>query len=1031
MSKKIKEIEIEAFRAYKDLQKFELIHKESGEIANLVAIYAPNGYGKTSFFDAIEWAITNKIGRFEGKTPTSEEVKEEVSFILKNKDSEKKQGRVKIVDEQDNFIEVKTKEIIRNMKGDYRERGELLISPSLQTILEEKDTFCVTNLLAHDKITGFLQNYTGEEKTAALRIMWDKNKFSDIADKLDMMCRELDKRLIALQKNIKDKEKELKQFKFENNHSDKLKEIMTEYINKHNVLLNITDLEYSNIDSILEVIQQYSNSSNSEEESLIKSIDTYQRLISENPLYLKDLLEIETLKENKISCEKEIFLINEINTRKNKLELLKLQNLNLETLIRNLPRYYEIIETITKLNNEIGFATKNKNILKEELINLDKKTIELKKKINDIKEVKEQISIEKEQIIGDYNIYQHSLNAKLRYSRLIEKGNYIIEQRKKCKNKILHEMNALMDFQKDKKKIELVEKLLSHSVLQNTQGLLDLQNELHLLVENNSTLASNKRKLIELLSQMEQIQEYGKTVIIESQTDKCPLCHMKYDNNEKLLERINTGLENDIQISSINTQIEKNNNRMKELEETIQELTVKIDDEIQVVFNSYQNQYAFADHKETRILGKRNIWMNLLEQQSNTCQNILNRNNGLYIFEGDHINETLEQFTYKSDLLIQECNNLEKELAARISEMEVCQSNLHNIELNIVQNQSILDENLISKEYIEMKELLINNKLYKSEYSNQEMLLVLEEEYKTVNELVDSLSISIESDSKRIKKTKEESEKNLQAIHMRLTELEVRSNSYLSRCKELGINEDIDNIDRSLQNGKQQLEDKKENLNQKMILEKQLLLYLNDLKEQKLWLNKKTEIEYMNLEYLKLEKHLLRLNEGKDIVENFIVEQTNMYFNSELINQIYSKIDPHPTMKHIKFKVDRTKKGIKTHIYAYDVDEHNSMSPVVYLSSAQVNILSLCIFLSKVLSEKNITFNTIFMDDPIQHLDGINLLAFIDLLRTLTTEMGRQVVISTYNEQFFNLLQTKMSDEYYPTRFIRLDSTGVICEGKN
>lgn len=49
MSKKIKEIDITAFRAYKDVQKFDFIHKNSGNIANLVAIYAPNGYGKTSF----------------------------------------------------------------------------------------------------------------------------------------------------------------------------------------------------------------------------------------------------------------------------------------------------------------------------------------------------------------------------------------------------------------------------------------------------------------------------------------------------------------------------------------------------------------------------------------------------------------------------------------------------------------------------------------------------------------------------------------------------------------------------------------------------------------------------------------------------------------------------------------------------------------------------------------------------------------------------------------------------------------------
>lgn len=65
MNKKIKEIDISAFRAYKNMQKFNFIHKKTGEIADLVTIYAPNGYGKTSFFDAVEWAITERIGRLE------------------------------------------------------------------------------------------------------------------------------------------------------------------------------------------------------------------------------------------------------------------------------------------------------------------------------------------------------------------------------------------------------------------------------------------------------------------------------------------------------------------------------------------------------------------------------------------------------------------------------------------------------------------------------------------------------------------------------------------------------------------------------------------------------------------------------------------------------------------------------------------------------------------------------------------------------------------------------------------------------
>ncbi len=85
MNKKIKEIDIEAFRAYKDIQKFNFMHNGSGNIADLVAIYAPNGYGKTSFFDAVEWAVTGNIERLNTGKPIKEEVRNEKGYILKNK----------------------------------------------------------------------------------------------------------------------------------------------------------------------------------------------------------------------------------------------------------------------------------------------------------------------------------------------------------------------------------------------------------------------------------------------------------------------------------------------------------------------------------------------------------------------------------------------------------------------------------------------------------------------------------------------------------------------------------------------------------------------------------------------------------------------------------------------------------------------------------------------------------------------------------------------------------------------------------
>jgi exonuclease SbcC len=62
--RRIRSIEISAFRAYKSQVTFDLD-------AEVVVLYGQNGLGKTSFFDAIDFACTGRIGRLQGRSKTS------------------------------------------------------------------------------------------------------------------------------------------------------------------------------------------------------------------------------------------------------------------------------------------------------------------------------------------------------------------------------------------------------------------------------------------------------------------------------------------------------------------------------------------------------------------------------------------------------------------------------------------------------------------------------------------------------------------------------------------------------------------------------------------------------------------------------------------------------------------------------------------------------------------------------------------------------------------------------------------------
>ncbi len=83
MRKKIKEKEV--FRVNKEKQIYSLLNETTGDIANLVVVYAANGSGKILFFNVIEWLMTSKSGRLN-TLGAIEEVsqKDRIELILNN-----------------------------------------------------------------------------------------------------------------------------------------------------------------------------------------------------------------------------------------------------------------------------------------------------------------------------------------------------------------------------------------------------------------------------------------------------------------------------------------------------------------------------------------------------------------------------------------------------------------------------------------------------------------------------------------------------------------------------------------------------------------------------------------------------------------------------------------------------------------------------------------------------------------------------------------------------------------------------------
>lgn len=199
--------------------------------------------------------------------------------------------------------------------------------------------------------------------------------------------------------------------------------------------------------------------------------------------------------------------------------------------------------------------------------------------------------------------------------------------------------------------------------------------------------------------------------------------------------------------------------------------------------------------------------------------------------------------------------------------------------------------------------------------------------------------------------------------------------------------------------------------------------------------NEERKVELRNKEEQLKEETQKRdlINDERARLQKYLEDFVKGFFQLDIINKLYNTIDPHPEYKQIDFKCDFKNKDPRLNVVMYSVkDGHDTIVPNLYFSTAQINILSFCIFLAKALyakTDKNEDLGCIFIDDPIQALDDINVLSMIDLLRNVAYSLDKQIILTTHDRNFFELLKKKVPAELFGSRFLELKQRGVFCEG--
>jgi exonuclease SbcC len=1046
---KFKKVEIQAFRAYDKAEDgtFDFIRKEDGKSADFISLYAPNGFGKTSFYDAVEYGITNNIDRFLRKgngKDTFNSVKSERNirsnnkqyFLRNNYSAEDLPSYIKLYKVgEERPIETKIEKPKRSDGYDYKFDPKETINKEFKAVI-----------LSQEWIDAFLKEEKPEGRYETFIEYFGDKKIDEYYKKLTSLIAFNKKKIETLVKDLNDIQLELK---FEgdkdvlkkinekiislNKVGEQLKEIdqsfsETEALNLSNTISERTsDLDFE-IKKTTEHIKYLDIffSGNDEIEGMTKyfesknQIESLEKQIKENNTILEKF-------DKKQKCTNEIDSIKKLN------EELSTKKQNLESLKIDFKEYEKIIKEISgkrkeneELKNELSAITLILNALKQNESENTTKQSSVQKQISDL-----------EKTISE--------TPKLKES--IDNTN---EKLQELSTKLVDIQAKILSLEKEKSLVEIPINNLKTSIQEINTGVYpsisdeaysDNEKIIEELTQIEKSLTTEKSNLNEINSKIEASENFqkeveqfiskGSEIVNKSQTSACPLCEQQYGSfsalaskiaNNSLLSNLLSSLlnERDVKnkkITQLNESLKLNRERLisettKKLEEIEKKRATILDD-----LKKHSDSKAFLTKEielNTIILNETLLKLNgktieefekekqgSLSKLKLEIESLIKKNGEL---KSSVIAESLklDNLKEKSAKLLAELDRLNKE-AIFIRVVEFFKVNYPEVEIN---------ENVLTEE---LAKTLRNIK------SNINKEINLKKEIEDLNNTINSFK------SEDVKKQNELIEKSKELYIKIITGFEQEVKSKLG----------IELKEYNLELFTKFLEDRKKKSNEeinKMELK---------IKDYNLLAKLKENVEpYLKYEDAKIKDKdtkskidFLKNKIGKELdnelksVADYLAQQIDSFFYEGLINELYRKIDPHPDYKTVTFKCDFSDTKPKLNVCVYHEKQDELIIPNLYFSTAQLNILSLSIFLAKALNAKDnkgIPIECIFIDDPIQSMDSINILSTIDLLRSIVVNHKKQIILSTHDENFHNLLKKKMPSNLFNSKFMELETFGKV-----
>lgn len=1023
--RKISKITLENFRGYLGIKEIDF-NNSNNEPADFVCIYGKNGFGKTSLFDGFEWFFTGEIYLL------AEELKDNVSRykgnILKNKyacASDRAGIGIVYSDGTKGHRTVVKKQNSINDYGKGRGSGEY------------KDLLNKKQILPHSKIDSFVYANSPESMFNEWGNFWDPDKKQ----------RNLFKSIFNVYKEINDKtkkcEEQLRQLL--NDLSTLNIEIRVEEFNllisEYNEMvirgseklqqLKYVDNKKIDFDIILAIEKKVEplTSYISSRKYISEQCDYLKKYYNHYKQYEKNEEELYYRKKRWRSiikkCEEKSELLEKKKTLSFKTNaILKTRDDLLKLFDEKwFDKYCAYIELKTKYA-KISADIQNNELKKKKLSN----TIEL------ISDDIDSLTINL-RVLGEHYIkwkagFQELLIQEKSIIR-VDKQNELYKKKKDNENKIKlykDEQRYLAkasggDYLKFVDSLGKEEILKYHGIVQFYDGLKKAKEVVTNCKNSENKLKSKYQYMKNDVDSLDELLTLAKREILKKNLDTCPICKSEFTNVEELLQRIDFSIQREM-LETIKTQWDICKDNLKKAEEDYEKACNDIKEKLESMIYSTQQKIIDCENEIKKCndeLQEKEKRLNEIEDKKADLRIEICRNTGADSIDlSESCIDTVYQrkvteIKFKIEEYNKKINDEKKEINKLIKDIETENKALEELEKS--KNDFLGDENNQKK-----LEILEQRKLF----SYSDFLSVINE-YN--NEIKTNIS-KLRTVEELLKQYKIYRSQNVDNYTLHLKNLDSKSEEWVDTYKEYKNNV----------------------FKKKVIALKTVIKFKNeldakiDLAQKKLQILNRCLHDYTIKETIKNYNCLIADKIKKEKERDFesckakIAEQILLSAQKKLedhiknvfggitISHIYEKIEPHKRFKKLEYQIGFNDNE-KPELYVKVLNnEEEGVTPELFFSSAQLNTVALSVFLGGALSSTDPQIKTIFIDDPIGHFDDLNVLSFIDVLRTIISETDWQIIISTHEENFYDIMKVKLNPEYYNSKFLVFEDEGTVVE---